>query len=322
MRLSRALATHAASLPSVQLRSGAAMPMAIMGTYVGNATGHTSARDAPALVEAALRVGFTHFDTALMYQNEAELGAALRQGAASVPAELFVTTKVAHPNDENRGHTACSYMHDPDSCAIEGAHRNVSECVARLGLGRPIDMVLLHWPGQFRSADGVFNEQKRWEMWQGLERALDEGLCSAIGLSNFTVKHVEQLCERGPSVMPAVNQVQANPLCTNRAVTTLCQSLGMAVTGWSPLRVGDLSVPVLEQLAAKYGTTPAAITLRWLVQRGVAPIPRSTNPERIAANYAAVVAPTFALTEEELAAVDACDTGESVFPNADPEDIA
>ena len=318
----RVFTSAADSLPSVQLRCGATMPMAIMGTYVGTATGHTSGRDAPALVEAALRVGYTHFDTALMYQNETELGAALRQGADSVPAELFVTTKVAHPNDANRGHTACTFMHDPGSCAIEGTLRNVSESVTRLGLGRPIDMVLLHWPGLFQSTDVAFNERKRWEMWQGLECALADGLCSAIGLSNFTVSHIEQLYERRPTILPSVNQVQANPLCTNRAVATLCHDLGIAVTGWSPLRVGDLSMAVLTKLAEKYRTTPAAISLRWLVQRGIAPIPRSTNPERIAANYAAVVAPTFSLTEEELEVMDACDTGKSVFPDADPEDIA
>ena len=96
--------------PTVALRDGTSMPAAICGTYVGNAEGHTSPEDCPALVVAALEVGFQHFDSALMYMNEAELGAALK-GADNI----YVTTKIAHPDDPNRNHTACTYMEDPEA---------------------------------------------------------------------------------------------------------------------------------------------------------------------------------------------------------------
>ena len=136
--------------PAVALRDGTSMPAAICGTYVGNAEGHTSPEDCPALVAAALEVGFQHFDSALMYMNEAELGAALK-GAD----DIYVTTKIAHPDDPNRNHTACTYMEDPEADAVEGVLRNVESSVEKLDLGRPIDLVLIHWPGVFMSQDAA-----------------------------------------------------------------------------------------------------------------------------------------------------------------------
>jgi len=300
----------------VHLRDGSRMPIIGTGTYVGDETGHTSARDCLGLVTAALAAGFTHFDGAMMYQNERELGEALRGGASTVPADLFVTTKVAHPNDVARGHTACSYMDDPNCDAVQGVLDNVRDCAERLALGRPIDLVLLHWPGLFDSSDESFNEGKRWDMWQGLEKAKEEGLCVSIGTSSFSIKHLQDLLARGPKILPAVNQIEVNPLHRNWDLTDFCQQNGIQVCAWSPFGIGNgLKSQALVDVAAKHGRSPAAVVLKWLIQRGIVPLPRSVNPGRLKENYANATDPEFTLSDDDLAAVDALDEGKSVFPH-------
>jgi len=254
-----------------------------------------------------------------MYQNERELGEALRGGATTVPADLYVTTKVAHPNDPARGHTACSYMDDPDVDAVQGAVDNVRECFERLALGRPIDLVLLHWPGCWGSSDESFNERKRWDMWRGLERAKEEGLCTSIGTSSFSIKHLQDLLARGPQILPAVNQIEVNPLHRKWDLTDFCQKNGIQVCAWSPFGIGNglKSQPVVD-VAAKHERTPAAVVLKWLIQRGIVPLPRSVNPGRLKQNYEAATDPDLTLSTDELAAIDALDEGKSVFPGNPP----
>lgn len=314
----------AAPQPLIQLNNGIPMPAAICGTYVGDDRGHTSAASAPALVTAALEAGYRHFDTALMYNNEVEIGGALRCGGAVDTA--FVTTKVAHPNVPARGHFSCSFMYDAAVDATEGVLRNVEASVERLGLQRPVDLVLVHWPGEFGSSDADFNERKRWEMWNGLERALDAGLCRAIGVSNFTACHLRQLLARGPAVVPAVNQVQVNPRHANEDVVTFSHSRGLAVTAWSPFGLGGaLNEPAVVEIAAAHVTSPSAVVLQWLLRRMVFPIPRSVDPNRIRSNFAAVTRPGFFLTDVQVAAIDTCDRfpeGSAIPCQYSPEKIA
>jgi len=309
------------------LNDGRLMPKIGCGTYVGTESGHTSPEDCAHLVAKALRVGYKHFDSALMYMNERELGAALPRvgNAGAVPEGIYITTKIAHPNDPNRGHTACSYMHDPSLDAEQGVLDNVVESYKKLRLGRPIDLVLLHWPGCFSSSDGPFNEKKRWDMWRGLEKAQSEGLCHSVGVSSFTQNHIEQLLARGPRIQPAVNQIQSNPLHANRELAEFCQRLGIAVCAWSPLGLGGeaLQSPTLVAIAEKYGLSPAAVTLRWLIQRKIVPLPRSLNEDRLRDNLAAATDSSIELNASDIAAIDALDRSRSVFPDfVSPHNIA
>jgi len=298
------------------------MPTAIIGTYVGNAQGHTSREDCAALVTNALAVGYEHFDTALMYNNEAELGAALHAGGASGSA--YVTTKVAHPNDPSRGHVACGYMGEAGEDATEGVLRNVRECTARLALGRPIDLVLLHWPGVFGSSNAVLNERKRIEMWRGLERAKEDGLCRSIGVSSFTRMHLEQLYAHDLAHVPVVNQLQCHPLHSNAELVQYCQDKGVVVTAWSPLGIGGaLDEAPLRAAAERHAVTPATVALRWLVQRGIVPVPRSVQKSHMAANLSAVLSPGFDLDDNEMDAINALDCQRSVFDDkVSPDNIA
>mmetsp|Transcript_55167 Transcript_55167/g.118513 ORF Transcript_55167/g.118513 Transcript_55167/m.118513 type:complete len:328 (-) Transcript_55167:38-1021(-) len=298
----------------VTLRDGAKMPAIGAGTYVGDAKGHTSPQDCAALVATALKAGYRHFDSALMYQNEAELGNALRGADGVVPSHYFVTTKVAHPNDPSRGHTACAYMDNPDIDATQGVLRNVHECCARLRLGRPVDLVLLHWPGLFGSENAEFNENKRWAMWQGLEQAKEQGLCNSIGVSSFSIKHLEQLLARGPQIMPAVNQIEVSPCHRNWDLTKFCQDHGIQVCAWSPFGLGNAlhAAPIID-IAERHLSTAAAVLVRWLVQRHIVPLPRSVKEEHLINNFHAAMEPGFTLTDAELHAIDALDEGSSVF---------
>ena len=170
------------------------------------------------------------------------------------------------------------------------------------------------------------------------------------------VTHLDQLLARGPQVLPAVNQVQANPLHSNAALAAFCRSHDIAVTGWSPLGLGGAlsEAPILEA-AERHGASAGAVALKWLWQNGIAPIPRSVNPERMEyatshhmhflatspgcavplslhlspasplcrENFRAVAGDDFTLSAAEMSAIDACDKHQSVFgPASSPENIA
>jgi len=306
--------------PTVTLNDGRRMPTSIIGTFVGDDEAHTSPESCRQLVRDALAAGFRHFDTATVYGNEEELGRALRDAP-----DVFVTTKVAHPNnDRGEWWTLAPWVSDASLDATEGVLQAVRDARARLD--RPVSLVLLHWPGPFGNRDAVLGEQKRWDMWRGLMAARREGLCDSIGVASFTQTHLEQLIARAPEVLPAVNQAEVHPRNANVDLVEFCQQKGIVVCAWSPLGLGAkmnlFEDPTLLAIAQRHGVSPAAVALRWLAQRNIIPLPRTVRPSRMRENLDVVLTPKFRLSDDEMADIYAMDEGRTVFPGARPDDIA
>jgi diketogulonate reductase-like aldo/keto reductase len=262
------------------LNDGRSMP--VLGLGVWQVPAGSVAR---ATVRAALDAGYRLIDTAKLYGNEPDVGRAVREGP--VPQdEVFVTTKLWNTD------------HGYD--AALGAGR---ESLTRLGLDA-IDLYLIHWP----------EPRLRGESWEALVRLRDEGVCRSIGVSNYTVRHLEEL-RRDSSVVPAVNQVEFNPFLFQRDLLEYCTAHGIVLEAYSPLMKGrGLDHPVLVRIAKAHGCTPAQVVLRWAFQHRVVVIPKSVRPERIRENSEVF---DFALSADDMRALDGLDTGRHTSWNPD-----
>jgi len=261
--------SDATTLP---LNSGARIPQ--LGLGVWQTPAGPTARQA---VLEALRVGYRHVDTARIYGNESDVGAAVR--ASGVPREqVFVTTKLW--NDDH---------------GYDRALRAFDASLQRLGLDY-VDLFLLHWPVA----------GKRLESWRALERLYEEKRARSIGVSNFLVPHLKELLGAAKTV-PAVDQIELTPFLQRRDTTALCRQHGIVVEAYSPLtRGGRLGDPALVDLARRSGRTPAQVLLRWNVQHGNVVLPKSAHPARIAENAKIF---DFQLDEQAMAQLDALDEG-------------
>jgi len=166
-----------------------------------------------------------------------------------------------------------------------------------------IDLYLIHWPGR----------DKYKETWRAFEKLYNEGYIRAIGVSNFQIHHLESLKETS-GIIPAVNQVEFHPLLTQKELLDYCKREGIQLEAWSPIMKGNLDLPVLQELAAKYGKTPAQIVLRWDLELGVVTIPKSVRRERIAENADIF---DFELSEEDIRAIDALNKNHRFGPHPD-----
>jgi diketogulonate reductase-like aldo/keto reductase len=280
--------------PILTLNNGVAMPAFGLGVY------QSTPEQTVGAVESALAAGYRMIDTAAAYFNEREVGEGIRNSGID-RAELFVQTKL--------------WISD---YGAEGALRAFDVSLRKLGLDY-LDLYLLHWP-----------MPTEWERtvasYQAAERLLAEGRVRAIGVCNFSPRHLDELIAR-TAVVPAVNQVELHPYFPQRALREAHARLGVVTQAWSPLggvtvyaaqdpktAQGPLTHPVVVGLAEKYGKTPAQIVLRWHLAHGISVIPKSVRPERIAENFDVF---DFALTADEVAAIDALDTGARGGP--DPE---
>lgn len=259
--------------PAVALRDGRAIPQLGFGVYQippGDA--------ARAAVEAALAAGYRHVDTAAVYRNEADVGAAIRaSGLAS--ESVWVTTKLANADQ-----------------GAARARRAFEASLDRLGLDA-VDLYLLHWPHKLRL-----------ESWRVLERLHVEGLARSIGVSNFLVHHLDELLASA-SVLPAVNQIELSPFLHRTREDTLrrCAEEGIAIEAYSPLTKGRrLDESTVASIADEVGRTPAQVLIRWSLQRGFVVLPRSSNPARIAENAAVF---DFALDDAQMSVLNALDEG-------------
>jgi 2,5-diketo-D-gluconate reductase B len=249
--------------------NGAAIPALGFGTW--ELRGDTARR----MVETALEIGYRHVDTAQMYGNEAEVGAALR-GSGLPRGELFVTTKVW-----------------PDRFRAGDLQRSVEESLGRLGLEQ-VDLLLLHWPSPTVPLA---------ETIDALNDAAARGWAAHVGISNFTSGLVEQATAL--SGRPLVtNQVEYHPFQDQSTLLADCRRRGLSVTAYRPLARGRVfGDPVLAGIARRHGRTPGQVALRWLVQQeGVIAIPRSSSPEHARDNFAIG---GFALGAREMAEIAA-----------------
>jgi diketogulonate reductase-like aldo/keto reductase len=257
--------------PTIPLRDGRAIPQLGLGVFqIPSGEGTRSA------VAAALAAGYRHVDTAAMYRNEADVGAAIRASGLP-PDSVWVTTKLW--NSDQGAKTARP--------AFEAS-------LDRLGLDA-VDLYLLHWP-----------HARSLESWQVLEQLHAEGLARSIGVSNFMVRHLDELLARA-SVPPVVNQIELTPFLHRSREDTLrrCAEEGIAVEAYSPLTKGRrLGDPTVEQVAAEAGRTAAQVLIRWSLQKGFIVIPKSSNAGRIAENAAVF---DFVLDDPQMAMLDALD---------------
>lgn len=257
----------------IELNSGVRMPLLGFGTWA--ATG----RKGRQAVLWALEAGCRLIDTASSYDNEREVGEAVRASGLARD-EIFITSKVW-----------------PGQFGYDRTMRAFEESQAALGLGK-IDLYLLHWPGDDR--------RLRAESWQALETLLAEERVRAIGVSNYEAGELEEILEEGDGrVVPAVNQVPFSPFNQQKKLWSICEDNGIRIEGYSPLSRGSkLGDPVVGKVAKAHGRTPAQIMIRWALQKGVITIPKSVHRERILENTAVF---DFELSVEDMTALDGLD---------------
>jgi diketogulonate reductase-like aldo/keto reductase len=214
-------------------------------------------------VKAAIEKGYRHIDTAFAYGNEAEVGAGIKASGV-MREDIFLTTK----------HWVTERGYEKTLAAVDASLKN-------LGVDY-IDLYLVHWPCVEKvSADW---ELVNAETWRGFEAAYKAGKLRAIGVSNYEKKHIDALCRRA-SVKPMVNQIEFHPGYVQYDNVLYSQKNGMLVEAWSPLGSGAvLNDPDLAAIAAKYNKSVAQLCVRFALQCGVLPLPKSTSPERMAAN--------------------------------------
>lgn len=230
-----------------KLNNGVEMPMLGLGVWES-----AEGDECESAVFEAIKAGYRHIDTAAAYGNERSIGKGIKKSGIS-REEIFVTTKL-----RNGAHG------DP-----EGA---LNESLEKLQLDY-VDVYLIHWPVPERN-----------ESWKMFEKFLEEGKCRSIGVSNFTVRHLEELLKKS-KVVPAVNQVEFTPYLFQKELLEFCRSKGIQLEAYSPLTRGrKLNDSKLVEIAKKYNKTPAQILLRWNLQHGIVIIPKSTKRERILEN--------------------------------------
>ncbi len=256
----------------VKLNNGVEMPIFGLGTYQAQSGKET--RDA---VLHALQIGYRHVDTASMYGNEEDVGAAIRE--SGIPREeIFVTTKLWNSD----------HGYDSGLAAFEKSRR-------RLGLSY-VDLYLIHWPVQ----------DLRNETWRALETLLKEGKCRAIGVSNYMIRHLEELLENS-STVPAVNQVEFSPYLYQKDLLEFCRKSKIQLEAYSPLTKGHkLYDPKLVTLASEYSKSPAQILIGWALQHEMVVIPKSSRKERITENAAVF---DFTISPEDMRALDLFNQG-------------
>jgi len=252
---------------TVKLNSGGEMPGIGFGTWRLEA-----GREAANSVSAAIRAGYRLIDTAKIYDNERSVGLAVR-GSGLPREDFFITTKL-WPTDFINAQTA------------------FKASLERLGMDYA-DLYLTHWP------DG----SSRREAWRVLENIYEHGKARAIGVSNYTAEHLEEMPSYA-TVIPAVNQIEFHPFNyrRQRPVLELCRDRGIMVEAYSPLARGrQMDNEVITGIADETARTPAQVILRWALQHGTVPIPKSSHPERISQNLQVF---DFELSEAHMAALN------------------
>jgi diketogulonate reductase-like aldo/keto reductase len=255
--------------PTVPVGHGVEMPMVGFGTW--EMTGAACHR----AVLHALAVGYRHLDTATMYRNEREVGRALRDSGLR-REDVFVTTKL-QPGDAGR------------------ERRTLEASLRALGTDY-VDLWLVHWPPA-RSA-GV-------PTWRQFLAVRAEGLARSVGVSNYSVGQIDELV-RATGETPQVNQIRWAPSVHDPVQVEEHRRRGVVLEGYSPFKSSDLRHPVLVDVAAAHGVTPAQVVLRWHLEHGIVVIPKSARPERIESNFDVI---RFSLDEQEVRRIDGLGAG-------------
>jgi len=256
--------------PVARLNNGVMIPRLGLGVYQ-LPPGQTTQR----AVEYALKVGYRHIDTARIYNNESDVGTALRKSGVK-REDAFITTKLW-----NSDH------------GYESALRACDQSLKRLGL-KYLDLYLIHWPVP----------EIRNESWQALAQLLKDGKCRSIGVSNYTINHLTDLLA-DTDVVPMVNQVEFSPFLYQKQLLEYCEQNKIQVEAYSPLTQGEkLNHPRVQQIARKHNKTPAQVLIRWSLQHNLVTIPKSVREERIKENSQVF---DYNLTTEDIRILDSLD---------------
>ena len=285
-------------METVTLNNGLEIPAIGFGVF------QSAPEETVDAVRTALQTGYRHIDTAAAYGNEREVGEGIRASGVDRD-DIVVETKI----------WVSDYGFDQTLHAFDKA-------TGKLGFDT-IDVLILHQPAPDRFEQTV-------QAYRALERLYADGRVRAIGVSNFMPHHLRSLLEQS-DVIPALNQVELHPYFTQPDVQRADAEHGILDQAWSPIggitfypgwgdeRVSVMDDPTIRSIAEAHGRTPAQVMLRWHVQQGRNAIPKSTNPGRIAENFAVF---DFALTDDELARLDALDTGRRNGPDPDGTDTS
>src|SRR5215218_530322 len=276
----------ATEVPVLTLHDGIEMPQLGYGVF------QIPPEETQEKVEEALGVGYRHVDTAAAYRNEAGVGAAIVSSGVR-REDVFVTTKLW--NSEQ---------------GYDSTLRAFEKSIERLGTGH-VDLYLIHWPLPSRD---LF-----LDTWRAFERVREEGGASSIGVSNFRVEDLERL-EREAEQRPTVNQIELHPRLQQAELRAWHEEHDVVTEAWSPLAQGDLLEDgTIETVAAHHERTPAQVILRWHLQLGNVVIPKSATPSRIRENFELF---DFALSEDDMAAIERLDSGERTGPDPGTFDVA
>lgn len=259
-----------------ELSNGVLLPAIGFGTWQ-TPDGQTAV-DA---VRTALACGYRHIDTAAIYGNESSVGLGIKQSGVA-RHDIFVTSKLWN---SERGY--------------DSTLRAFDKSLADLGLDY-LDLYLIHWPAVSKQFDNW--QSLNLDSWRAMERLYDEGRIRAIGVSNFMKHHLQPLMDAA-AVVPMVNQIEYHPGMMQRECVDYCRANGIVVEAWSPLGTGCLLTnELLSRLAGKYGKTVAQLCIRWALQNGTAPLPKSITPSRIESNLDVY---DFKISEADMQAIDA-----------------
>lgn len=253
----------------LKLNNGVAIPQIGFGTWK-----IPDGEPVITAVRSAIQAGYRLIDTAMIYNNEIGVGEGIR--LSGVPREeIFLTTKLWN---EDQGY--------------ETTLRAFDESLKRLGVNY-VDLYLMHWP----------IPHKRNETWRAMQEIYTSGRARSIGVSNFLVRHLEELLQH-TEVVPAVNQVEFHPFLYDQQSEILlyCKQKGITLEAYSPLaHAHKLEDPIITEVAAKYNKTNAQVLLRWAIQKGGVAIPKSTNEKRMKENISVF---DFKLEEGDIKKLD------------------
>ncbi|KAI1789489.1 Aldo/keto reductase [Ganoderma leucocontextum] len=267
---------------TVRLRSGYELPLLGLGVYLNN--------DAKAASLAALKAGYRHIDSARMYGNEAQVGEAVRE--SGIPrSQLYITSKIQ--NDEH---------------GYEKTLAAVDDSLKKFGFDY-LDYMLIH--------SAMSDKPTRLATWKALVEAKAAGKVRSIGVSNYGVKHIEEIREAGLE-LPDINQIELQPLNQQKEIVDYCKKHVIFIEAYAPLMRAQWDVPAILEAAKKHNKSPAQVLVRWSLQRGFAPLPKSADPVRVVSNAEVY---DFELGAEDIAAIDALDRGKDGTITWNPVDV-
>ncbi|XP_044742513.1 aldo-keto reductase family 1 member B1-like [Chrysoperla carnea] len=289
--------------PYVKLNNGLRIPALGLGTYQANLAGECAK-----VVKNAIDVGYRHFDCAFIYGNEKEIGEAfqekLKDGTVK-REELYITTKL------------WNNCHRPDR-VVDACKKSLNN----FGLSY-VDLYLIHWPCGYDSQEGddifpskfTLSSYSFVDTWKEMEKCVKLGLTKSIGISNFNHEQIERLLKHA-EIKPVVNQIEVHPNLNQKKLIAFCKERNIEIVAYSPFGapsrpwakpndpVVRLDDPTFVNIGKKYGKTSAQVILRYLVDIGTIPIPKSTNKERLKLNIDIF---DFKLTPDEIAIIDKYD---------------